>query len=1175
MRLSFNIMARYALAPERLAVAGTGRHRFGGAVWSGALLLLASGLAAPAAAAPSAEELAALSQINIRRAELGLGSLSHNADLEQAARGHANYLVVNDTSGHLQTSTAPGFTGSDPQARIVATYGTAAVTGEAISYGPSTGFDAAESLLQSIYGRFQIFSTRADEIGIGAVTNHPTHGAVFVVNSALRFAPPPFPSTWVGVYPYSGQAGVPRDARFPDTLPGHTRVGYPISYHVDQVKTLSVTAPNFTIRKVVGGVPGAALPATLLTSVTDPINTPPSAAALVPNAPLDYGAEYEVSFAGTSSGAPEIQTWRFTTAPPAPITFTPTQPYLAYNSSVYIEIAGGSGVFQATPSPTTLADVGFTGPRTLKVTSPASGQSAASGPVTITVTDDETHTAQVVVQVQPAIDADPDPFSFAPVTGAPLSTVVESASITVTGIGVPSAISVVGGEYSVNGGAYTSQSGAVMNGDTVRVHLLSAPSGSTTASATLAIGAVSATFDVTTLDTQAPSIPGGLAIGGVTANALTLSWNASSDNVGVAEYHVFRGGVFRASVTAPTLNFNDGGLTAATLYSYTVSACDAAGNCSAQSSSLPATTLDNLPPSPPSGLSVANLAANSLTLNWLAATDNVAVTAYRVYRNGAFRVTVAAPLLSFGDTALASATLYSYTVAACDAAGNCSAQSSSLPATTLDNVPPSLPSGLSITNLAANSLTLSWLSATDNVAVTAYRVYRDGVFHTTVAAPVLIFNDSGLAAVTLYTYSVAACDAAANCSALSSPIPATTLDNLPPSAPAGFTATAVGGTQINLAWSAATDNVGVTAYHVSRGGLYRATVLAPATSFSDTGLISAATYSYTVQACDAAGNCSAPGATASATTADTVAPIAPSGVAAVAAGQSRINLAWNAAFDNVAVTAYSVFRGGAFLVTVNAPTLALSDSGLAASTPYSYTVRACDAAGNCSTQSAAASATTLDPGQYSSAPVLEPAFNLIANSLDITLDVVALFGNQDTPVAGITESVLSVWKWNAVDQRWAFYSPQLTAAANVAYAASHTYDVLSLINPGEGYWVNSAMPIALPVQTGAGVNWDAISFAALPSGFNLITNADSLTPTLFNAAVTSPPPAPGVVPIDNFFTLWAWDAAAGNWYFYSPLLEASGGLAAVKAYADGKSYRHFQDYGKMLGVDVGFWVNKP
>jgi hypothetical protein len=55
-------------------------------------------------------------------------------------------------------------------------------------------------------------------------------------------------------------------------------------------------------------------------------------------------------------------------------------------------------------------------------------------------------------------------------------------------------------------------------------------------------------------------------------------------------------------------------------------------------------------------------------------------------------------------------------------------------------------------------------------------------------------------------------------------------------------------------------------------------------------------------------------------------------------------------------------------------------------------------------------------------------------------------------------------------------------------------------------------------------------------------------------------------------SLWAWDAARMNWYFYAPSLEAAGGLAAVKGYADSQNYLDFQDYGKMIGIGAGFWV---
>ncbi|MBI3041913.1 MAG: hypothetical protein HYY78_03705 [Betaproteobacteria bacterium] len=49
---------------------------------------------------------------------------------------------------------------------------------------------------------------------------------------------------------------------------------------------------------------------------------------------------------------------------------------------------------------------------------------------------------------------------------------------------------------------------------------------------------------------------------------------------------------------------------------------------------------------------------------------------------------------------------------------------------------------------------------------------------------------------------------------------------------------------------------------------------------------------------------------------------------------------------------------------------------------------------------------------------------------------------------------------------------------------------------------------------------------------------------------------------------------AGTWYFYSPLLESSGTLSAVKSYANSRGYRHFEDFGKTIGLGIGFWVNR-
>ena len=134
--------------------------------------------------------------------------------------------------------------------------------------------------------------------------------------------------------------------------------------------------------------------------------------------------------------------------------------------------------------------------------------------------------------------------------------------------------------------------------------------------------------------------------------------------------------------------------------------------------------------------------------------------------------------------------------------------------------------------------------------------------------------------------------------------------------PSGLTATAAGATQINLSWTASTDNVGVTGYRVERcQGAACVNFVQVATptgvSHADSGLTANTTYRYRVRATDVAGLLSGYSTIASATTAaapDTQAPTAPSGLTATAAGATQINLSWTASTDNVGVTGYRVER---------------------------------------------------------------------------------------------------------------------------------------------------------------------------------------------------------------------------------------------------------------------------
>ena len=97
-------------------------------------------------------------------------------------------------------------------------------------------------------------------------------------------------------------------------------------------------------------------------------------------------------------------------------------------------------------------------------------------------------------------------------------------------------------------------------------------------------------------DTVAPSTPAGLAAGDPTSTTVPLSWQAAQDNVGVTAYDVFQGTTQVGST--PSTSFTVGGLQANTTYTFRVRARDAAGNVSALSAPVSATTDEQGNPGP-------------------------------------------------------------------------------------------------------------------------------------------------------------------------------------------------------------------------------------------------------------------------------------------------------------------------------------------------------------------------------------------------------------------------------------------------------------------------------------------------------------------------------------------------------------------------------------------------
>ncbi|TGU71044.1 hypothetical protein E4633_11890 [Geomonas terrae] len=186
-----------------------------------------------------------------------------------------------------------------------------------------------------------------------------------------------------------------------------------------------------------------------------------------------------------------------------------------------------------------------------------------------------------------------------------------------------------------------------------------------------------------------------------TTSAVVLVWEASTDNTGVAGYDVYRDGVKVGTVTTNT--FTDQPVTSNVTYSYTVVAFDAIGNRAPASAALSVkpnqaslnvtvngqisndllSQLDIIAPTAPTGLAAVTSAISgtnsSVALTWTAATDNVGVTGYDVFRDGVKIGTSTST--SYTDQSVTSAVTYSYTVKAFDQAGNRSAASTALSVT--------------------------------------------------------------------------------------------------------------------------------------------------------------------------------------------------------------------------------------------------------------------------------------------------------------------------------------------------------------------------------------------------------------------------------------------------------------------------------------------------------------
>lgn len=322
-------------------------------------------------------------------------------------------------------------------------------------------------------------------------------------------------------------------------------------------------------------------------------------------------------------------------------------------------------------------------------------------------------------------------------------------------------------------------------------------------------------------DTQAPTVPSNLASPSKTDTSVSLSWSASTDNVGVTGYDVYRNGSYAGTTTGTT--YTDTGLVASTAYTYTVKAKDAAGNASAASSSVNVTT--NASSGGGGGTTVtyeAEAAGNTLAGGAVSATCSTCSGGSKVGYVGNNAGT-----LQFNGINASTAGTYTLTIAYLN--GDTAARSAQVSM-----------NGGTATNVSF-PVTGSW----STVGTVQTSVQLSAGNNT-----IKLSNPSGWAPdfdrIQLNSGSGSSGDTQA------------------PTAPTSAAVMATTTSSITLGWSASTDNVGVTGYDVYRGGTYVGTTTS--TTYTDSGLAAGTSYSYAVKAKDAAGNVSAASNTATGTT---------------------------------------------------------------------------------------------------------------------------------------------------------------------------------------------------------------------------------------------------------------------------------------------------------------------
>jgi fibronectin type 3 domain-containing protein len=366
-----------------------------------------------------------------------------------------------------------------------------------------------------------------------------------------------------------------------------------------------------------------------------------------------------------------------------------------------------------------------------------------------------------------------------------------------------------------------------------------------------------------------PDVPTTLTLSADSISQITVSWNGNGAN----SYKLYRNisdsnAGLTAIATEKTSSYIDTGLTADTMYYYWVTACkkspQGVQSCS-DFSKVASKTTQIVPPNVPTGVSLKADSSSQITVSWI----GNGAHSYEIYRNTSNSnadLTAIATLKnpSYEDTGLMDDTTYYYWVKACNtntSGKRCSGFSQVASKATLI-VPPSVPTGVSLTADSDSQMTVSWNSVTEAEYYEIYRNTSDsnaGLTAITTLTGTSYEDNTGIESYTTYYYWVKACkkslQGVQSCSDFSTGRSETT--HL--SVPRGVSLLAISTSQVRISWNKVNRLIETDYYEIYRNSSNTNSDLDPiaipfagsAVSYTNSRLTPQTKYYYWIKACKA------------------------------------------------------------------------------------------------------------------------------------------------------------------------------------------------------------------------------------------------------------------------------------------------------------------------------------